>query len=102
MRVLLVARSKFPFPPEHLPALFQGFTAWRAQYKDRMEGFYFFAGENGGCGILNVPDEAFLNRMMLEWPLAPFSDVQMHPLVDGDVALQQWNEAIQSMAASQV
>lgn len=101
MRVLLIARNQHFTPPEALPQLFPGFVAWREKYKSHMEAFFFFAGVAGGGGILNVPDEATLNQMMLEWPLALFSDVQVSPILDGDIALQQWQAMIESLAGGQ-
>ncbi len=99
MRVLLLAENQHPVPPEALPMLMPGFAEWRARYRDHMEAFFFLAGVAGGGGIVNVPDEATLNRMMLEWPLSPFSRVEVRPIVDGDVALQQWQEALKAMGA---
>jgi hypothetical protein len=54
-----------------------------------MEAFSFFAGRDGGCGILNVADEAELSRIMIEWPFSFYSDIEILPVVDGDIALQQ-------------
>lgn len=90
MRVLVIARPQFPLPPDQAVGLFQGFAAWRERYRDRMETFFFFAGGGGGGGILNVTDEAELNQIMLEWPLLTFSAVDYRPILDGDIALRQW------------
>jgi hypothetical protein len=100
-RVLLITRNQHPLPQEAAMSLFQGFAAWRAKYKGQMEAFFFFAGAAGGGGILNVADEAALNQMMVEWPLSPFSTCEFTPIVDGDIALQQYIEAIQAMMAGQ-
>ncbi|MBI4495032.1 MAG: hypothetical protein HY690_19840 [Chloroflexi bacterium] len=98
MRVLVTATPKFPIPPEQMPALMQGFVRWRERYRSRMEAFYFFAGGNGGGGIVTIPDEAALSQMMLEWPFSMFSDLVIQPIIDGDVALKQWQAALQAMA----
>ena len=98
MRVLVIAEPAFPIPPEQLGALLQGFAAWRERYRDRLESFFFFAGGGGGGGILNVEDEAALNRVMLEWPLLMFSKMQYRPILEGDEALRQWQDALQQMA----
>lgn len=47
-----------------------------------MEAFFFYAGRDGGCGILNVTDEVELHQIVNEWPFAPFSDIDIIPLVD--------------------
>ena len=98
MRMLVMANPQFPVPQEQFPALVQGFTAWREKYRSKMESFYFFAGSGGGFGVVNVASEAELNQLMLEWPFSFYSDVQCRPVLDGDVALQQWQALIQSMA----
>lgn len=99
MKVLITARPQFPVPPEHLGALVGAFAAWREQYRSKMEVFYFFAGKDGGFGILNAADEAELSQIMLEWPFAPFSHVHVEPILDGDVGLKQLQAAVQAMAS---
>jgi len=37
--------------------------------------------------------------MMLENPINFFSDVEVHPTIDGDVALRQWRELASMMMA---
>jgi len=99
MRILVMTRPKFLAPPEQLPMLFQGFAAWRERYRSMTEVFEFFAGGSGGFGIVNVPDEATLNQIMLEWPFTQFSEIEARPVVNGDTALAQWQAALQAMAA---
>jgi hypothetical protein len=101
MRALLIARNRHIIPPEMAVGLFQGFAAWRAKYKGNMEAFFFFAGIAGGGAILNVADEVALNKMMTDWPLAAFSEVEITPIVDGDVAIPHYIEAIQAMMGVQ-
>jgi hypothetical protein len=62
-----------------------------------METFEFFAGGGGGFVIFNVPDEATLNRIMVEYPLTPYSELTVHPILDGDTALGQWREIMREM-----
>ena len=97
MRAVVIVRPLSPVPPDLLPILFEGFANWRERYRDSMESFEFFAGGGGGFGVLNVSDEATLNQIMVEYPLLPFSEVEVHPLVDGDIALNQWRQALQQM-----
>ena len=96
MRVLVIVRPKFAIPPEQFPGLVQAFVAWRERYRSVFESFDFFAGSGGGCGIVNVPDEATLSQLMLEYPFGMSSDLQPHLLLDGDKGLAQ----LQAMAAS--
>jgi len=76
----------------------EGFVAWRERYRPKMESFYFYAGKGGGAGVLNVADEAELSQIMLEWPFTFFSDIDIQPVVDGDVGLKQLQGAAQAMA----
>ena len=99
MRVLVLVRPQFPTPPEQMATLIPAMVQWRERSRPYMESFDFFAGSQGGCGILNVPDEATLNQVMLEFPFALSSTVEVHPLLDGDVALGQYQQLLQTMAA---
>jgi hypothetical protein len=44
-----------------------------------------------------VPDEATLNRIMVEYPLTPYSELTVRPILDGDTALGQWREIMREM-----
>ena len=99
MRIVVISRPRFPVPPDQLPALIQGFAAWRERYRSISESFEFFAGGGGGFGVVNVPDEATLNQMMIEYPFGPSSELEIRPVLDGDKALAQWQAAMQAMAA---
>ena len=99
MRVLLLAKAKFFIPPEQIMGMTNGFAAWRTQYRDKMEAFFFFAGRSAGGGILNVADEAELNQIVNEWPFFVFSDIEIIPIVDGDVALKQFQSMAEKMIA---
>ena len=97
MRVLVLVKDKYPTPPDQFPSMLDAFADWRERYRDSMETFEFFAGSSGGFGILNVPDEETLNRLMTEYPFFLFSEISVHPILDGDVALRQVREIMQQM-----
>lgn len=101
MRFMLVIRPLFPIEPDVFPALIEGFVDWWDRYRDRWESAGFFAGGTGGGGICQVEDEAELNRMMLEWPFSQFSHIDVHPLLDMDVALDQWRTIMGSGTQTQ-
>ena len=86
MRVAVIVTPKHQIPPEEMPMVFQAFSAWREQYRDKMEVFEFFLG-GGGFGIFDIDDAEELHRIMLQNPI----------FVDGDTALRQWGEAIEMM-----
>jgi len=100
MRIVVISRPKFPVPPDQFPALLQAFGAWRERYRSMMESFEFFVGGGGGFGVANVPDEATLNQMMIEYPFTVFNDNEVRPVLDGDKALAQWQAAMQAMAGA--
>ena len=92
MSVFVLVEPKFFIPPEMFPTLLDGFAAWRDAHRESMEAFEFFTGGGGGFGILNVPDEATLNRIMVQYPFTPFSEITIRSILDGDTALRQWRE----------
>jgi muconolactone delta-isomerase len=98
MRCLVLVHPKFMLPLDQLPAMTEGFAAWRERYRPQMEAFEFFAGSAGGFGILNVADEATLNQIMLEFPFALYSEIEVRPILTGDAALKQWQQAVASMS----
>jgi hypothetical protein len=97
MRFMFIAHPQTPPPLEQFPALMDGFAAWWERYRDRFESAGFFAGGNGGGGICDVTDAAEFHRMVVEWPLTPFSTTEGYPLVDMDTALSQWRDLLASM-----
>ncbi len=97
MRVLVISRQKFPVPPEQLPPMMEAFAAWRERYRSYMESFDFFVSGGGGCGIVNMPDEAMLGQMFMEYPWGLSSDVELHLLMDGDTALTNFQAMLSQM-----
>jgi muconolactone delta-isomerase len=97
MRAFVLVEPKFFAPPEMFPTLLEAFAAWREAHREHMESFEFFAGGGGGFGIFNVPDEATLNRIMVQFPFFPYSELTARPILDGDSALGQWREIMSEM-----
>jgi hypothetical protein len=91
MRAFVMVEPKFFTPEEIFPALLEGFVAWREANREHMETFEFFAGGGGGFGIFNG-DEATLNRIMVQYPFFPYSQITVRPILDGDTALRQLRE----------
>jgi hypothetical protein len=44
-----------------------------------------------------VPDEATLNRIMVQFPFTPYSELTARPILEGDAALGQWREIVSEM-----
>jgi hypothetical protein len=97
MRAFVLVEPKHFVPREMMPTLLDGFATWRDANRQHMESFEFFAGGGGGFGILNVPDEATLNRIMFQYPFFPFSEITVRPILEGDAALGQWREIMSEM-----
>jgi hypothetical protein len=101
VRVCIIDRgARFPIPPEQMPAMWEQFTQWRERWRGKMETFEFFADGNGGVGVVDVADENELQQMMIEYPFSIFDKVELHIVIDGDVSLERWGQAIVQMAAS--
>src|SRR3712207_3382370 len=97
LRVFVLVEPKFFVPPETFPTLLDGFAAWRDAHRESMEAFEFFVGGGGGFGVFNVADEATLNRIMVQYPFTPFSEITTRPILDRDTALGQWREIMSGM-----
>jgi muconolactone delta-isomerase len=99
MRFLVVANNRGPVPPDMAIGLFESFSAWLKKYtaNKKIEQAFGFAGEQGGGGILNVDSFDELNAIIAEWPLNPFSQIDVHPLMDLQTSIQQTKQAILAM-----
>jgi hypothetical protein len=49
--------------------------------------------------VVEVPDEVRLNRMMAEYPLIPYLEMDVRPIIDGDTGLAQWWQVMRKMLA---
>ena len=96
MRYLVVTTLRFSLPPEMAMGLFDALSKWAKRYKEagKFEQIWSFAGLQGGGGILNVDSLDELDQIMIEFPLGPFSKVEMHGLVDLDESLDRTKKAM--------
>ena len=97
MRYLIVARPRHFIPHDQLLTIIHGFTSWHHHYQPLLESTAFFAGGTGGYAVVDVPDVATLNEMSLEWPLTAYCDMEVHPLLDIETGLKQWETIIQAL-----
>jgi hypothetical protein len=77
--------------------MFARFADWRERHRSKMESFEWFIN-GGGFGVVDVADESELYRMMLEFPFAFTDEIEVHPVANGDHALQTTREALAAMA----
>ena len=96
MKALVIARPKFPIPPEQAPMIVQGGLDWYEAHKDRFTEFGTFIG-GGGFGVVEVEDAAELSKMITEMPFARFSDIKAELYVEGDGGMRQFQEALAAM-----
>ncbi len=96
MRFIIFAEPKFQAPPDQLSRLIDGSLEWNSRYREHLQEFGLFPG-GGGFALVNVPDEATLNEMVVRHPFAFFSDIQAIPFVDGETGWQQLREAAQAL-----
>jgi muconolactone delta-isomerase len=63
----------------------------------KIEQVWGFAGLQAGTGIANVNSLEELDALMIEFPFAPFSDIEIYGLVDIGKSLQTMKQAVQAM-----
>ncbi len=101
MRFLITGKNKFPMPPEIAPALIDASIAWAKKYtgNGKLEQLWGLAGIAGGGGIVNVgsPDE--LDTVMTEFPLGPFTDIEVYSLTDFTGSLEKLKQVMQAAAS---
>jgi muconolactone delta-isomerase len=97
VRFVVNTRLIFTVPPEQFPSIMERFADWREQHRDRIGSFEFYAGGGGGFMVIEAPDEVELNQMMAEYPLVPYLEVDIRPIIDGDTALEQWWQVMRQM-----
>lgn len=101
MRYLVIAKNRAPLPPDSALGVLDAMIAWNERYTatGKIEQSWAFAGLQSGAGVLNVASPEELDEVMAGFPLAPFSNVEIYPLVDLLPALGRGKEAISAMIA---
>lgn len=88
MRFLVISTPKHQLPMEQLPGLLSAEREWYGRNREHLEAYGWFA-DKGGFGLVDVPDLETLSRVNKEHPFAYNSDIQIHAVVDADVAVEQ-------------
>jgi muconolactone delta-isomerase len=99
MRFLVVTKQSTPPPPEMAIGLLEALSAWarRHQESGKIEQTWGFVGLPAGGGIMNVESLEELDGIMAEFPMGPFSTIEILGLVELEPALQRARNAIQAM-----
>ncbi len=100
MRFLVTGKNKFPMPPEMVPALVDATIAWAKKYtgNGKLEQLWGVAGVAAGGGIANVNSADELDAIMTEFPLGPFTKIEVYPLTDLAGSMERLKKAIQAAA----
>ena len=88
MRFLVIQIPKHPLPLEEVPRLLAAEREWYDRNREYLEAYGWFA-DKGGFGLVDVPDVETLSRINKEHPFAYSSEIEMHAVIDADVAVQQ-------------
>jgi muconolactone delta-isomerase len=101
MRFLITGKNKFPLPPEMAEAVLDATIAWAKKYSGngKIEQLWGLAGMAGGGGIVNVDSPDELDTIMIEFPLGPFTDLEVYPLTDFTATLERTKQAMQAAAS---
>ncbi len=102
MRFLVITNPKHPVPPELAVVLSDAMLGWMTKIKEsgKLETLFGYTGIPGGGCILNVDSAEEANSIILEFPFGPFSDVQVHVVVDPFESVKQFKQIAQAMIAS--
>ena len=100
MKFLVTTVPKHPLPPEAAPGLLDALAAWadRYQAEGKLDAIWANAGKAGGGGIVNVDSLDELDAIMAEFPVGPFSDIKIVPIVELSESLERVKNAFQAMA----
>ncbi len=99
MKFLIVSKSKHLVPSEVMTGVIDDMRLWLQKYKEKIEQSWGFAGIQGGGGILNVESLEELDLILTEFPMGPFSETQVHGLVDLGPSLERLKLALQTMSS---
>ncbi len=100
MRFLIAGKNKYQMPPEMAPAIVDATIAWAKKYtgNGKIEQLWGLAGMSAGGGIANVDSADELDAIMTEFPLGPFTDIEVHPMVDLAGSMEKLKQAMQAAA----
>jgi muconolactone delta-isomerase len=99
MRFLVITKQRHPVHPEQALGLFEAVSGWARglQASGKIEQAWSFAGLPGGGGIFNVNSLEELDQAMNAFPLGPFTEIEVLPLVDLEPSLESVRGAIRAM-----
>ena len=100
MRFLVISKNKHLVPPEVLPTVVDAMSEWINRYNDKLEQVWGFSGIQGGGGIIRVESLDELDAILSEFPMGPFAEQEIYPLVELGDSLQRVKRAAQVMISA--
>ena len=100
MKYLTITRPRTAIPPEAATGLFQAAKAClNARVADGTLGFVHAFPAGGGVAVTNADSHEALLNSLREYPLFPFTALEMEPLVDINQSFNSAVQLFQRMAA---
>lgn len=74
-------------------------VAWvnKRSANGKLQGTWNFAGLQAGAGIVNAESVEELSQICSEFPLGPFAETEIYPLMDAAVFFKQQKQIIETM-----
>jgi muconolactone delta-isomerase len=89
MKFLIVSKNKHLTSPEVASDLFDATLAWARKYERKLDQIWGFAGLQAGGGVVDVESLEELDAILAEFPLGPFGETEVYPLVDIEGSFQR-------------
>ena len=98
--LVILTPNQTPLPPEMAEKIYKAAMVWTDERlkSGKIESTYIF-NERGGFSVANVNSQEELFDEMLSYPLYPFFDWEVEPLVDWKHAENSVIEFYQKMGA---
>lgn len=101
MLTCVIYRARSAPPAEMLPMMLEGTKQWIDRYGEKFDTLWWFES-GGGIGIMDAGDGTDLMQMMAEHPFTPYSDVEVHAVVDPRTGVDLYGRVLaDQMAAMQ-
>jgi hypothetical protein len=98
MKYLVIVKPRGNVPPAMAPNILKATKAWvNARLADGSLGYFDGFPVGGGAGVANVDSHEVLMKMLRESPAFPFTETEVHPLVDFNRSVDSAIEMFQKM-----
>ena len=103
MKYLVLSRRKDVFlmlPPEKQVETWEGMVAFVEKYQKagKCKELYMDGDMKGGMSIWETDSDEEVTKFILENPLAPFTDIDIRPVIGWDIGVKAAREAFQKIA----